>query len=299
MPFKSGFVTIIGRPNVGKSTLLNAIAGEKISIISSKPQTTRNSIRAVVTREDRQMIFIDTPGIHKPKTKLGEYMMKVAKETLGEVDVVIFMIEATDTGPGPGDRYIIDMLSQNSVPVILLINKTDLVKKENILPLISSYNGTIPFKAIIPVSAFKNEGVDELIDEICKLLPEGPQYFPEDMLTDQPEKNIAAEMIREKILNLTDDEVPHGVGVEVISFKERPNGNIIDIEANIYCEKDSHKGILIGKQGSMLKKIGTLARYEIEKLLGVKVFLQLWVKVKPDWRNSSSMLKSLGYKYNN
>lgn len=296
MPFKSGFITIIGRPNVGKSTLLNALAGEKISIISSKPQTTRNIIRTVLTDTDSQLVFIDTPGIHKPRTKLGEAMVGVAKETLDEVDAVIFMVEAADAAPGGGDRHIAQLLSATRTPVILLINKIDLVSRENILPVIAAYKELHSFEAIIPVSAAKGDGIEELKKEIKKLLPEGPKYFPEDMLTDQPERVLASEFIREKVLGLLEEEVPHGVGVEVIGFKVRPDGHIIDIDANIYCERDSHKGIIIGRQGGMLKRIGSLARVDMEKLFGAKVFLRLWVKVKPGWRNSDSMLKTLGYK---
>lgn len=296
MSFKSGFVTIIGRPNVGKSTLLNRLAGEKIAITSSKPQTTRNTIKTVVTNEECQIVFIDTPGLHKPKTKLGEYMVNVAHETLNEVDAILFLIEASDIQPGTGDLIIIDQLKELKTPVILVINKIDTVKKEQILSVINNYKDRMEFKAIIPVSALENKGIDIITGEIKKLLPEGPKYFPEDMLTDQPEKSIVAELIREKILKMVSDEVPHGIGVEVISFKEREKSNIIDIQATIYCEKETHKGILIGKQGIMLKKIGSTSREEIERLLGSKVFLELWVKVKPDWRNNENMLKTLGFK---
>lgn len=295
MSFKSGFVTIVGRPNVGKSTLLNRLAGEKIAITSSKPQTTRNTIKTVVTKKEYQMIFIDTPGIHKPKNKLGEYMVDVATESLKEVDAVLFLVEATEERAGAGDKYIIDQLKTIKTPVVLIINKVDAVKKDAILALIQHYSELMDFKAIIPISAMQGEGVDIVIDEIVKLLPEGPQYFPEDMLTDQPEKVIVAEMIREKILNLLKDEIPHGTGVEVMTFKERQGKEIIDIQATIYCERESHKGIIIGKQGAMLKKIGSLARTDVEKFLASKVYLELWVKVKPDWRNSNAMLKTLGY----
>ncbi|MDP4092646.1 MAG: GTPase Era [Bacillota bacterium] len=296
MSFKSGFVTIIGRPNVGKSTLLNKLAGEKIAIVSDKPQTTRNSIKTVITKEDCQLIFIDTPGIHKPTTKLGEYMVNVAQGTLSEVDVVLFIIEATNIKPGAGDTYIAEQLKNLKTPVFLVINKIDLVKKEQLLAVINNFKEIKDFEAIIPVSAYKGEGVDTLLNEIKKIMPEGPKYFPDDMLTDQPEKNIASEMIREKLLLLLSDEVPHGIGVEVLSFKEREGKEILDIQANIYCERETHKGIVIGKQGNMLKKIGSLARTDMEKLFGSKVFLQIWVKVKPDWRNDASMLKNLGYK---
>ena len=295
MPFKSGFVTIIGRPNVGKSTLLNRLAGEKIAIMSDKPQTTRNTIKTVVTKKDCQIIFIDTPGIHKPKNKLGEYMVNVAVNTFAEVDMVLLLVEATDLEPGAGDIYIMEQLKGTQTPVALVINKIDLIKKEQLLQTIQNFSSHLDFKTIIPISALNNEGVDIITEEIKKILPEGPQYFPEDMLTDQPEKVIVAELIREKVLQLVKDEVPHGVGVEILSFKERPNSDIIDIQANIYCERDSHKGILIGKEGKMLKKIGSLSRQEMENLLGAKVFLEIWVKVKPDWRNSANMLKTLGY----
>ena len=259
MKFKSGFVTIVGRPNVGKSTLLNRLTGEKIAITSDKPQTTRNAIRAIITDEDSQIIFIDTPGIHKPKNKLGEYMVNIAQGTLSTVEAVIFIVEAGDESIGPGDEYIIEQLSQIKTPVFLIINKINLLPKEKILSLIATYFQKMKFESIIPVSSLNNEGTDIVIREIKKVLPEGPMYYPDDQITDQPEKQIAAEIIREKILYLTKDEVPHGTGVEIISFKERKGKDIIDIQANIYCEKDSHKGILIGKEGKMLKKIGMMA----------------------------------------
>jgi GTP-binding protein Era len=294
--FKSGFVTIIGRPNVGKSTLLNYLAGEKIAIVSDKPQTTRNTIKTVITQGDCQMVFIDTPGIHKPKNMLGEYMVNVAESAVSEVDAVLFMVDATDLKPGTGDIYIIEQLKKLKNPVFLIINKIDQVKKENILQIISNYKELHSFKDIIPISASNGDGINVLLNELKNVLPEGPKYFPDDMLTDQPEKDIASEMIREKILYLLNEEVPHGVGVEIISFKQRKEKDILDIQASIYCEKDSHKGIIIGKQGSMLKKIGSASRFEMEKIFGEKVFLQLWVKVKPDWRNDAAMLKNLGYK---
>lgn len=295
MVFKSGFITIIGRPNVGKSTLLNAISGEKIAITSDKPQTTRNTIRAIVNRGNSQMVFIDTPGMHKPKNKLGEYMVKVAKGAISEVDVVLFIVEATDTGIGAGDLHIVEQLKDLRTPVFLIINKIDLVHKEYVLPLINSFKDKMEFHTVIPISALSGDGIDILQDEIGKVLPEGPLYFPEDIITDQPEKQIVAEFIREQVLNLTHDEIPHGIGIEVISFKERPEKKLVEIQANIYCEKESHKGILIGRNGSMLKEIGTLARKEIENLLGLKVFLELWIKVKPGWRNSETVLRTLGY----
>lgn len=296
MSYKSGFVSVIGRPNVGKSTLLNTITGQKIAIMSNKPQTTRNTIRGVITNKECQLILIDTPGIHKPKTKLGEYMVNVASETIKEVDLILFLVEA-NTQPGAQDVNIIQQLKQVKTPVFLILNKVDLISKDKLLAIIDSYSKLMDFKAIIPISALKNDGIDLILKEALDYIPEGPQFFSEDMLTDQPEKVIAAEMIREKVLLNLDDEVPHGVGVEVTSFKEREDG-LINIQATIYCEKSSHKGIIIGKQGNMLKKIGSAARYEIERLLDTKIFLELWVKVKPDWRNSDNMLKTLGYKTN-
>ena len=281
---------------MGKSTLSNRLAGEKLSIISDKPQTTRNTIKTIINSPDSQIIFMDTPGIHKPKNKLGEYMVNLAENTLNEVDIVLFLAEATDSEPGAGDRYIIEQLKNLKTPVFLILNKIDLIKKEQLFAQISKYSAVMDFKAVIPISALNNEGTDIVLKEIKKLLPEGPKYFPDDIITDQPEKMIAAELIREKILELISEEIPHGTGVEVISFKERSGRNLVDIEANIYCEKETHKGILIGKEGKMLKKIGSLARLDIENLLGVKVFLQLWVKVKPGWRDSDNMLKTLGYK---
>ncbi len=294
MSFKSGFVSVIGRPNVGKSTLLNALTGQKIAIMSDKPQTTRNTIRGVITKEDCQLVFIDTPGIHKPKTKLGEYMVNVASETMKEVDLILFLAEAA-TSPGNLDISIIEQLRKVKTPVFLILNKVDIAGKDKLLSIIEGYSSLMDFKAVIPISALKNDGTDIIISEALKYLPEGPRFFSEDTLTDQPEKVIAAEMIREKVLLNLEDEVPHGVGVEVMSFKEREDG-LINIQATIYCEKSSHKGIIIGKQGQMLKKIGSAARFEIERLLDTKIFLELWVKVKPDWRNNDSMLKNLGYK---
>lgn len=297
MDFKSGFIAVIGRPNVGKSTLINRISGKKISIISDKPQTTRNVIKAIVTGEDYQMIFLDTPGIMlNPKNKLGEYMIKVATDTLDEVDIVLFIVEATGGGPGKGDLEILRKLSKVSSPVFLIINKIDLISKEQIPLLVSEYNKHMDFACVIPISAINGEGVNDLIENIKAKLPVGPEYFPRDMITDQPEKVIIAEIIREKTLLLLKEEVPHGIGVEILSFKEREDKNIIDIQANIYCERESHKGIVIGKNGKMLKQIGSMAREDMERFLGVKVFLELWVKVKKDWRNNQHMLNILGYK---
>lgn len=293
-PFKSGFVTIIGRPNVGKSTLMNRLLGEKISIISNKPQTTRNTIQTVLTREGYQIIFLDTPGIHKPQHKLGEYMMKVARDTLNEVDAVLFMVTPDGTA-GMGDRYIMDQLKNIKTPVILVINKVDESSREKLAKTIESYNKEFKFTETVPVSALKGENIDELLKVIVENLPEGPKYFPEDMLTDQPERFIVSEIIREKALRLLDQEVPHGIAVEIIQMKEKQNG-VDTIDAVIYCEKDSHKGIIIGRNGQMLKKIGTMAREDIEKLLGCRVYLQLWVKVRKDWRDDPASLKGFGYK---
>jgi len=292
--YKSGFVTLIGRPNVGKSTLMNHLIGQKIAITSDKPQTTRNRIQTVYTNENGQIIFLDTPGIHKAKNKLGEYMVSVAERTLNEVDVVLWLVEPT-TFIGAGERYIIEQLSKVKTPVILIINKIDTVKKEDIFKFIETYKDVLTFAEIIPVSAIKGDNTKELIDVIMKYLPEGPQYYDEDTITDQPERQIVAELIREKALRLLDDEIPHGIAVAVDQMKERPSGDIIDIDATICCERDSHKGIIIGKQGEKLKKIGTRARIEIEGLLDMKVNLKLWVKVKKDWRDSDFQLKNYGY----
>lgn len=294
MAYKSGFISVIGKPNVGKSTLLNALTGEKIAIMSSKPQTTRNTIRAVITNDECQLVLIDTPGIHKPKTKLGEFMVNVAADTIKDVDLIFFLVEAT-TQPESLDISIVEQLKQIKTPVFLILNKVDIVEKEKLFSIIARYSELMDFKAIIPVSALKKDGLDIILSEALKYIPEGEKFFPDDTLTDQPEKVIAAEMIREKMLLNLDDEVPHGVGVEITSFKERKDG-LISIQATIFCEKSSHKGIIIGKQGAMLKKIGSAARFEIERLLDTKVFLELWVKIKPDWRNNDSMLKDLGYK---
>lgn len=298
MAFKSGFVTIIGRPNVGKSTLLNLLTGEKIAIISKKPQTTRHNIRTIVTTDNYQMVFVDTPGIHKPRNKLGQYMMQQAYSAFEDMDVIVYLVDAKDKSIGPVDSMIIEELGKTSTPVILLINKVDLVEKERILPLIAEYSQAYDFKEIIPISAIKGEDKDKVLSAIEKYLPEGEKFYPDDMLTDQTEKVLAQELIREKLLNLLDEEVPHGIGVEVIRFKEQEEKNLLEIDANIYCEKESHKGIVIGKGGSMLKKAGTMAREDMERLFGAKVNLKLWVKVKDDWRNSDFMLNELGYKKN-
>lgn len=298
MAFKSGFITIIGRPNVGKSTLLNLLTGEKVAIMSNKPQTTRHTIRTVLTTEDYQMIFVDTPGIHKPKNKLGEYMMQEVLSTFDGVDLILFMVDANDIKIGPGDTMIIDELERAGVPAILLINKIDLVEKSLLLPLIAQYNEAYEFEEIIPISASDVRTKDRLLGIIQNLLPEGDMYYPEDMLTDQHERVLAQELIREKLLNLLSDEVPHGIGVEVTGFKEKNDKRIIEIDANIYCEKESHKGIIIGRDGKVLKQVGSLARQDMERLFDSKVFLKLWVKVKNDWRNSDFMLNELGYNEN-
>ncbi len=296
MSFKSGFVTVIGRPNVGKSTLLNRIIGEKIAIISDKPQTTRNVIRMIMTDEQYQIIFIDTPGIHKPRNKLGEYMVDIAQNSMNQTDVIIMMTDELTGAPGPGDEYILKQLEKTQTPVILVINKTDTVPKSNILKVIQEYSTKFDFVAVVPISAQNGDGVNELINEIKKLLPEGPMYFPEDEITDQPERQIVAEYIREKILCMLQDEIPHGTGVEILSFEKREGKELIDIQADIYCERDSHKRIIIGSKGSMLKRIGSEARQDLEGLLGTKINLQLWVKVRENWRDNISVLNTLGYK---
>lgn len=290
--FKSGFVSIIGRPNVGKSTLMNAIIGQKIAITSNKPQTTRNRIQTVYTSEEGQIVFLDTPGIHKAKNKLGNYMVNVAERTLSEVDVVLWLVEPT-TFIGAGEKHIIEQLKKTKTPKILVINKIDTVKREEILLFIDTYRKELDFEEIVPVSALKNDNTDTLVSCIMKYLPYGEPFYDEDTVTDQPMRQIVAELIREKALKCLDDEIPHGIAVSIESMKYRKN--ICDIEATIVCERDSHKGIIIGKQGSMLKKIGSAARWEIEELLEMKANLQLWVKVKKDWRDSDFLLKNFGY----
>ncbi len=294
---KSGFVTLIGRPNVGKSTLMNRLIGQKIAITSHKPQTTRNRIQTVYTSQEGQIVFVDTPGIHKAKNKLGEYMVSVAERTLREVDVILWLVEPSDF-VGPGDRHIAEQLKKVNTPVILVINKTDTVKKEELLPFIDTYRKIHDFDEIVPVSALKGDNTEVLIQQIFKYLPYGPSFFDEDTVTDQPMRQIAAELIREKALRCLDEEIPHGIAVSIESMKTRSGGKVTDIEAVIICEKDSHKGIIIGKQGAMLKKIGSAARYEIEQQLEHKVNLQLWVKVKKDWRDSDYLIKNFGYNKN-
>lgn len=291
---KSGFVTLIGRPNVGKSTLMNQIIGQKIAITSDKPQTTRNRIQTVYTNDEGQIIFLDTPGIHKAKNKLGEYMVKIAERTLNEVDVVLWLVEPS-TFIGAGEKYIAEQLTRVKTPVILVINKIDMVKKEEILIFMDKYKDIYDFAEIVPVSAKNGENKESLMKLIFRYLPNGPQFYDEDTITDQPERQIVSELIREKALRLLDDEIPHGIAVSIELMKERSQGNIIDIEATIFCERESHKGIVIGKKGDMLKKIGSQARSEIQNLLDMKVNLQLWVKVKKDWRDSDSLLKNFGY----
>ncbi len=294
MAFKSGFVTIIGRPNVGKSTLMNKIIGEKIAIMSDKAQTTRNKIQCVYTQENYQIVFLDTPGIHKPKHKLGQYMVKIAKETLKEVDLILFVVDHSTT-IGPGDKYIMEQLEGIETPIILVINKIDKMNQESLNELYEKYEEKDIFQHIIGISALEGANLDNLINLIVDYLPEGPQYFPDHMITDQPERLIVAELIREKILHYTEQEIPHGVAVEINLMKKRKKQDIIDISATIYCEKKSHKGIIIGKGGRKLKGIGKSARQDIEKLMGSKVYLELWVKVKEDWRNTDNMLRNLGY----
>ena len=294
MAYKSGFVAVIGRPNVGKSTLINKIIGQKVAITSDKPQTTRSRIQCILTQDDAQIIFLDTPGIHKPKFKLGEYMLKAAEGTLKEVDAIFFVIDATEKFGG-GERYILERLSATTKPVILVVNKVDLIDREKILPIIAEYSARRDFAAVVPISATEGINVDALIAEAKNFLPDGVQYYPADMITDQPERLIVAELIREKILLATQDEVPHSIAVDLEELTTRDNGTIF-IRATIYVERDSQKGILIGKRGAMLKQIGAAARPEIEMLLGAKVFLDLWVKVKRDWRNSIGALQSFGLK---
>jgi GTPase len=293
--YKSGFVTVIGRPNVGKSTLLNQIIGEKISIISDKPQTTRNKIQMVYTEEESQIIFIDTPGIQMPRNKLGEYMLKVSKSTLEEVDVLTFMID-NSMEIGKMDNMIIKDLKNISTPKILLINKIDELQSEDVVQLIDKYNDMDMFQEIIPISALNGTNIDKYIEVLKNIIPEGPQYFPEDMITDQPERFIISEIIREKALLNLEQEIPHGIYVSIDSIKERENKDLIDVYANIYCEKKSHKGIIIGKNGFKLKEIGKEARQDIELLLGSKVNLQLWVKIEKDWRDKENKVKYFGYK---
>ena len=291
--FKSGFCAIIGMPNVGKSTLLNKIAGQKIAIISDKPQTTRNKILAIYSTDEMQIVFTDTPGIHNPHNKLGEYMVKMANESMRDTDVILFVVDAS-RGIRDMEREIAKNIDKLGVPCILIINKVDLVKKEDLLPMIADYSSMNDFQAIIPISAKEEDGVEHLIDVISDYIEEGPMFYDEDMVTDQPEKAIAAEIIREKMLWLLDKEGPHGIAIEITKMKEK--NKITEIYATIFCERKTHKGIIIGKNGEMLKKIGSMARADIEKMLDKKVYLELWVKIKTDWRNSDFLIKNFGYR---
>ena len=290
--YKSGFVTLIGRPNVGKSTLMNYLIGQKIAITSNKPQTTRNRIQTVLTTEEGQIVFVDTPGIHKAKNKLGEYMVNVAERTLNEVDVVVWLVEPS-TFIGAGEKHIIEQLKKVKTPVVLVINKVDMVKREDVFAFIDAYQKQYDFAAIVPVSARTGENTDELIKVLFQYLPYGPQFYDEDTITDQPQRQIVAEIIREKALHALNEEIPHGIAIAIdrMEFKRK----LVNIDATIICERDSHKGIIIGKQGAMLKKIGSNARFEIEKMLEMQVNLKLWVKVKKDWRDSDFLIKNFGY----
>ena len=292
---KSGFVTLIGRPNVGKSTLMNRLIGQKIAITSNKPQTTRNKIQTVYTCEQGQIVFLDTPGIHKAKNKLGDYMVNVAQHTLSEVDVILWLVEPS-TFIGAGERHIIEQLKKTKTPVILVINKTDTVKREEILTFIDAYRKELEFAEIVPVSALKGDNTQDLIDSIFKYLPYGPMFYDEDTVTDQPQRQIVSELIREQALRCLDEEIPHGIAVSIDQMKWRADDSIVDIDATIVCERDSHKGIIIGKGGSMLKKVSTLARQDMERFMGTKVYLQTWVKVKENWRDNPAAIQNFGYK---
>ena len=290
---KSAMITICGRPNVGKSTLTNALVGEKVAIVSPKPQTTRNRITAIVERGETQFVLLDTPGIHKPRTKLGDYMVNVVRESVADVDCVLMMVEPV-VSIGPQEEALIERLKETGSPAILVIIKIDTVEKGRLLEVIALYSAAYDFDAVIPVSAKTGDGLEELIGEMDKYAVEGPHFFPDDMITDQPERQICAELVREKLLRCLDKEIPHGTAVEVTKFSEREDG-VVEIDVTIYCEKDSHKGIVIGKKGAMLKKIGELARTDMEAFLGTKVFLQTWVKVKENWRDSMAQLRNFGY----
>ena len=290
---KSAMITVCGRPNVGKSTLTNTLAGEKIAIVSNKPQTTRNRITAIIERGETQFVVMDTPGFHKPRTRLGDYMVNVVRESVADVDLVLLLVEPV-AEIGPQEQALMERISAAGAPAVLVINKIDTVDKTRLLAVMSAYSAVFGFDAIIPISAKTGEGVDELMDEMEKFAIEGPHLFPDDMITDQPERQICAELVREKLLTCLDKEIPHGTAVEVTKFSERDNG-IIDLEVTIYCEKESHKGIIIGKKGSMLKRIGELARADIEEFMGTKVDLQTWVKVKENWRDSMASLRNFGF----
>lgn len=295
MAYKSGFVSVVGRPNVGKSTLLNRIIGEKITIVSDKPQTTRNKIQLIYTEDNAQIVFLDTPGMQEPKNKLGTYMLGVSKNTLSDVDIVLFLVEPGQVF-GAMDRMILEILQEIHTPVILLLNKVDTLDEDETERLLAVYRMQPRFTDVLPISALSGEGVDAFLQQLISLLPEGPQYFPDDMITDQPEKFIAAEMIREKAMLHLREEIPHGIVVEILRMKEREGTDLVDIEANVFVEKKSHKGMVIGKGGQMLKTIGTEARQDIERLLGSRIHLQLWVKVADRWRNEAARLKEFGYK---
>ena len=286
-------ITVCGRPNVGKSTLTNTLAGEKIAIVSNKPQTTRNRITAIIERGETQFVVMDTPGFHKPRTRLGDYMVNVVRESVADVDLVLLLVEPV-AEIGPQEQALMERISAAGAPAVLVINKIDTVDKTRLLAVMSAYSAVFGFDAIIPISAKTGEGVDELMDEMEKFAVEGPHLFPDDMITDQPERQICAELVREKLLTCLDKEIPHGTAVEVTKFSERDNG-IIDLEVTIYCEKESHKGIIIGKKGSMLKRIGELARADIEEFMGTKVYLTTWVKVKENWRDSDFLVRNFGY----
>ena len=290
---RSAMITVCGRPNVGKSTLTNALVGEKIAIVSDKPQTTRNRITGIVQHGNAQFVLMDTPGFHKPRTRLGDYMVNVVKESVADVDLVLLVVEPVAV-IGAQEQALIERLRENAAPAILVINKIDTVDKTRLLEVIALYSAAYDFESIIPISAKTGDGVAQLLEEMDKFAVESPHFFPDDMITDQPERQICAELVREKLLNCLEKEIPHGTAVEVTSFKERSNG-IVDIEVTIYCEKSSHKGIIIGKKGAMLKRIGELARTDIEAFLGTKVFLQTWIKVKENWRDSSFLLKNFGF----
>ncbi|KPL58603.1 GTPase Era [Rossellomorea vietnamensis] len=292
--YKSGFISIIGRPNVGKSTFLNRVIGQKIAIMSDKPQTTRNKVQGVYTTDDAQMIFIDTPGIHKPKHKLGDFMMKIAQNTLKEVDVILFMVNVEE-GLGKGDHFIIEKLKGVKTPVYLILNKIDQVHPDSLLPMIQQYNDLFPFAATVPISALEGNNVDQLLQVLKDQLPEGPQFYPADQITDHPERFIVSELIREKVLHLTREEIPHSIAVVIDKMERKEEKDLIDVIATIIVERDSQKGIVIGKQGSMLKEVGKRARVDIENLLGSKVYLELWVKVQKDWRNRSANLRDFGF----
>ena len=290
---KSAMITVCGRPNVGKSTLTNALVGEKVAIVSNKPQTTRSRITAIVSHGETQFVLLDTPGFHKPRTRLGDYMVNVVKESVADVDLVLLLVEPV-ASLGPQENALIERLKQTGAPALLVINKIDTVDKARLLEVMAVYSAAYDFEAILPISARTGDGLQELLEEMEKYAVEGPHLFPEDMITDQPERQICAELVREKLLRCLDKEIPHGTAVEVTRFTERDDG-LVELEVTIYCEKDSHKGIIIGKKGTMLKKIGELARTDIEDFLGTKVYLQTWVKVKENWRDSMAQLRNFGF----